>query len=275
MKNIKNKNPNASSEELVELARNELDKLQPKSKAYYRIQAARKLMGNVTEKVKEHIIKSINEDFEGSDEEKEEKINIFFNPKEYTVLENIGSFNLTLSRSGGLDSTIIVEYNTEDGTAKSGSDYKPANGVISFGPGEQHKQISITIVNDDIYEEDEYFYVRLSEARYLADTEEETRPDIVITEPEAKVTILDDDHSGVFSFTNNIVMIPESVGHYHLKVTRFCGARGHVSIPYKTSPGTAKPYVDFQMADSKIEFSNNETQKDIILNSESYICCFV
>ncbi|CAG2169985.1 unnamed protein product [Oppiella nova] len=268
LRKFKSTNPNASNEELVEMASLELHKLQPKSKAYYRIQAARKMMGSVGEKVKDHFLKSINEDFETSDDEKENNnIKIFFNPKEYTVLENIGAFQLTVSRSGALESTILVDYNTEDGTAKCGSDYEAVNGVISFGPGEQHQQISVKIINDDIFEDDEYFYVRLSEAHYMAPVSEDTtRPNIILSEPEAKVTILDDDHSGVFSFNNNMIQIPESVGHYHLRVTRFCGARGHVALPYKMSAGTAKPNVDFQMIDSKIEFGNNETHKDIVLN---------
>ncbi|CAG2104128.1 unnamed protein product [Medioppia subpectinata] len=267
LRRFKSNNPNASNEELVEMATKELQKNQPKSKAYYRIQAARRIMGNVGEKVKDHFIKSINEDFDTSDDEKDDKIKIFFNPKEYTVLENIGVFQLTVSRSGDIESTILVDYNTEDGSAKCGSDYEAVNGLLSFGPGEQHQQISIKIINDDIFEEDEYFYVRLSEARYMAPVADESvRPNIVITEAEAKVTILDDDHSGVFSFTNNMIQIPESVGHYHLRVSRFCGARGHITLPYKLSAGTAKPGVDFQMIDSKIEFADNETHKDIILN---------
>ena len=226
-------------------------------------------MGTVGEKMKDHIMKSIADDFEGGDEEKDESIKIYFNPKEYTVMENIGNFQITVTRSGDLESTILVNYSTEDGTAKSGSDYEPTSGVLSFGPGEQHKQIMIKIVNDDIYEEDEYFFVHLSDARYLAspaEDDQDARPDINITEAKAKVMILDDDHSGVFSFTNNSVQIPESIGHYHLRVSRFVGARGHVILPYKTIAGTAKPGVDFHMVDSKIEFNNNETHKDIILN---------
>ncbi|XP_054166313.1 sodium/calcium exchanger 1-like [Oppia nitens] len=268
LRDIKQKNPNASTEELEELARKELDKLQPKSKAYYRIQAARRLMGNVTELVKDHILKSINEDFDGPDDNKDDNsIKIFFNPKEYTVLENIGTFQLTISRSGGLESTILIDYTTEDGTAKSGSDYEAISGTLSFGPGEQHKQISVKIINDDIYEEDENFYVRLSAGRYLTPvSESDIRPNILISDSEAKVTILDDDHSGVFSFTNNIIQVPESVGDYRLKVSRFVGARGHIALPFKTIAGTAKPNIDFRMMDTKIEFANNETHKEIILN---------
>ncbi len=268
MRNIKNQNPGASNEKLEKLARTELIRQQPKSKAYYRLQAARKILGTIGETVKEHFIKSINDFEEGEEEKEEEKVEsvkVFFNPKEYTVLENVGSFALTVTRSGDLEPTILVDYETEDGSAKAGSDYKPVRGTLSFGPGESHKQITIQVINDEVYEEDEYFYVRLSNAHYLS-TPNNERPDIKIVESEAKITILDDDHSGVFSFTNNVVQVPETIGEYHLRVTRFCGARGQVSLPYKTIPGTAKEGKDFVAAIGNIVFHNNEANKDIVLN---------
>ena len=53
--------------------------------------------------------------------------------------------------------TILVFYNpaTED------EDFKPFNSAIRFLPGDVRKSFNISIVNDDIFEEDEEFTVRL------------------------------------------------------------------------------------------------------------------
>ena len=38
-------------------------------------------------------------------------------------------------------------------------------GTLVFGPGEVLKSFSITIIDDDIYEEDEHFFCKLSNLR--------------------------------------------------------------------------------------------------------------
>lgn len=210
-----------------------------------------------------------------SDEDKF-MINVKFDPKEYTVMEDVGTMQLTIRRTGNLESSIIVSYRTEDGTAKSGSDYHPTSGKIIFGPGESYKQISISIINDDEFEEDEHFYVRLYEAQYVTvamDSEENQKPIINISDDRARINILDDDHSGVFSFVNNVFQIPETIGVYRLDVIRYCGARGTVAVPFKTIPATAKPGEDFENNEGHIIFHNNETRKHIqlkIINNVNY-----
>jgi solute carrier family 8 (sodium/calcium exchanger) len=77
------------------------------------------------------------------------------------VLENVGEFHVHVTREGGDPNlSILVDYKTEDGTASGDADYKIAAGTLTFGPGEATKSITLEVIDDDVFEEDEHFYVR-------------------------------------------------------------------------------------------------------------------
>lgn len=125
----------------------------------------------------------------------------------------------------------------------------------------------MSVIDDDVFEEDEHFYCRLSDPRYLQPDSKmnggpgaKPRPELQLGTPSiATVMILDDDHGGIFSFPEENLEINEAVGCYMLKVTRFSGARGKVFLPYKTVEGTAKNGKDFELTEGEIVFENNET----------------
>lgn len=60
--------------------------------------------------------------------------------------------------------TVTVNYNTGDGTARSGEDYQAASGALSFAPGQTTKSITVKINGDTQVEPDETFTVSLSGA---------------------------------------------------------------------------------------------------------------
>ncbi|KHJ84983.1 Calx-beta domain protein [Oesophagostomum dentatum] len=71
-----------------------------------------------------------------------------------------------LPRDGGPEGlTVMVDYYTEDGSANAGSDYVPVKGTLTFYPDDKFQKISIEIVDDDVFEEDEHFYLHLRNLR--------------------------------------------------------------------------------------------------------------
>ncbi|HEX6087685.1 MAG TPA: Ig-like domain repeat protein [Thermoanaerobaculia bacterium] len=58
--------------------------------------------------------------------------------------------------------TILVGYETEDGSATSGTDYTGATGTLTFAPGETVKTVALRIAGDATAEDDETFAVRLA-----------------------------------------------------------------------------------------------------------------
>ncbi|CAG0888558.1 unnamed protein product [Darwinula stevensoni] len=279
LKELRQKHPNEGMESLEAMAREEVLNRGPKSRAYYRIQATRKLTGggNLMRKAHEKAqIDAVGTKQEREDKEFEEEdrrvAKIFFDPGHYTVMENVGTFQATIAREGGDPNlTILVDYRTEDGTANAGSDYDYTEGTLIFRPGEKRKSISLTVIDDDVFEEDEHFYIRLSNLRVTGpdgqllngfnwNTGRGTVPAQLTAPALATVMILDDDHCGIFNLAEKDVEIVESVGTYRLKVLRWSGARGHVSVPYKTIEGTAKPGKDYEHISGELIFEDNETE---------------
>merc|ERR1719312_2313065 len=272
----------------------------PKSRAYYRAQATRKMAGkeDAAKAFKKQLAaeaeaeKAALEAEAAAAEEAEEKkddgiTRIMFDPPHYTVMESVGTFEVTIVREGGdLNTTVQVDYKTEDGTASCEGDYVEASGTLTFGPGETQKMVTLEVLDDDVFEDDEHFYIRISNLRrkdgmpistITADDDsgkKTQRPSIQLGTPHmATIMILDDDHGGIFGFEDSEAEIVESVGVYELKVQRISGARGKVAIPYNTEEGSAKAGTHYEAVEGELLFENEETEKIIelpILDEESY-----
>ncbi|XP_031165696.1 sodium/calcium exchanger 3 isoform X1 [Sander lucioperca] len=285
LKDLKQKHPEKEMDQLVEMANYYALSHQQKSRAFYRIQATRMMTGagNILKKhVAEQAKKSISVQEVHVEEPEEYVSRIAFEPAVYQCLENCGAAILSITRKGGdINKTIYVDYKTEDGSANAGADYEFSEGTVVFKPGEMIKEINIGIIDDDIFEEDEHFFVRLCNLRVL-ETEDEVLSPNSLPYPKAMlgfptvatVTILDDDHSGIFTFESSSVHISESVGIMEVKVLRTSGARGTVIVPYRTMEGLAKGGgEDFEDTYGELEFKNDETCKLVhvkIIDDEEY-----
>merc|ERR1712045_514718 len=300
MKRIRLEDPTISLIDLETKAREEVMSSGPKSRAYYRAQATRKMAGK--EDAKKAFSKQLAAEAEAERAAEEEAARkaaeaevkrddgvcrIFFDPPHYTVMESVGTFEVTVVREGGdMNQTVQVDYKTEDGTASSEGDYIEAIGTLTFGPGETQKMVTLEVLDDDVFEEDEHFYIRISNLRRkdgkaFKDIEvegEDGRKSMQAscqlgTPHMATIVILDDDHSGIFSFEDSEAEIVESVGTYELKVQRISGARGKVAIPYSTEDGTAKEGVHYEAVEGELMYTNEETEKIIeipIIDEEAY-----
>lgn len=264
LRELRHKHPNIDMHTLEEMAELEAVNRGPKSRAFYRIQATRKLTGGgkVIKKAKIERRSSL-QDVKIEEKEDDGITNVYFDPGHYTVMENVGTFPVTVTREGGdLENTLYVDFNTEDGTANAGSDYQAAEGTLIFQPGESHKQFSVTIIDDDIFEEDEHFYVHLSNLR-VGDAEGMFLSDFkanLATPFMATVMILDDDHPGIFHFEDKELIVTENIGELLIKVVRSSGARGCVAVPFHAVDGTAKAGKDFEITSGELYFENDETE---------------
>ncbi|XP_069764787.1 sodium/calcium exchanger 3-like isoform X2 [Narcine bancroftii] len=281
LKDLKQKHPDRELEQLVETANYHALLHQQKSRAFHRIQAIRMMTGagNILKKhAAEHAKKTTQHEEEKVEPDDEHLSKICFEPANYQFMENCGLATLTVvCKRGEPNSTFYVDYRTEDGSANAGSDYEYSEGTLIFKPGETTKDITIGIIDDDIFEEDEHFFVRLENLR-IGDEKGTLDTDSpkghLISPSTATVTILDDDHAGIFTFEDKVHHVSESIGIVQLKVLRTSGARGTVILPYRTIEGTARGGgVDYEDAFGELEFSNDETVKTIevkIVDDEEY-----
>jgi len=294
MKRIRLENPDITPAELEMRAREEIMSKGPKSRAYYRLQATRKLAGkgNMEKALKDRLAAEAEEAAAAEaaeaaaaaePEKKDDGVmRIQFDPPHYTVMENVGKFFVTITREGGdLNLPVLVDYKTEDGTACSPDDYTGCSGTLTFGPGVTEQKVELEVMDDDVFEEDEHFYIRVSNPRRKdgieipnINVEGEMVPSLQLGTPHmATIMILDDDHGGVFQFEEHEAEINESIGTFELKVQRITGTRGKVAIPYTTEEGTAKAGKDYEHVEGELFFCNEEYEKYIeipIMEEDSY-----
>ncbi len=107
-------------------------------------------------------------------------------------IEQVVEMKVTLT--GENITNVVVGYNTVEGSAASGADYKGALGELIFSPGETEKIIEITVLGDLITEPEETFEFILLNP--INATMEDNR---------ATITILDDDDG----FTNSLTIPTE------------------------------------------------------------------
>ncbi|GAB4577547.1 MAG: hypothetical protein Fur0022_02780 [Anaerolineales bacterium] len=79
-----------------------------------------------------------------------------------SVVETEDSITITVTRLGNINQAVTVNYETQNGTAQSGTDYTNTSSSLTFASGEITQTLTIPILNDAVNEGDENFQVRLT-----------------------------------------------------------------------------------------------------------------
>ncbi len=162
-------------------------------------------------------------------------------------------FTVTLSNPSS--AVVTVDYTTLDGTALAGSDYSTISATLTFDPGDTSKQITVQVTGDTTDEDDETFFVELSNPTNatLADNQSEgtiTDDDITsISINDATVTEGDDGDTVDAGFT----------------VTLSNPSSKEVRVDYATADGTATEGNDYSLSSGTLTFAPGETSKSIIV----------
>eukprot|EP00227_Mantoniella_beaufortii_P022194 CAMPEP_0197582806 /NCGR_PEP_ID=MMETSP1326-20131121/5910_1 /TAXON_ID=1155430 /ORGANISM="Genus nov. species nov., Strain RCC2288" /LENGTH=890 /DNA_ID=CAMNT_0043146937 /DNA_START=391 /DNA_END=3063 /DNA_ORIENTATION=- len=179
-----------------------------------------------------------------------------FKCSSFAVMEGAGVAKLVVLRGGPLDIAASVDYYTVDGTADSPADYKAVKGTLIFSEGEEQKTIEVPIVDDNDYEPDENFFVKLCKpttGKLLSDSVE--------------VTIIDDDEPG-YAALDEKVEVSETAREVVITVYRRRGADGKVTVDYATSDGEqCKAGSDYEDTKGTLVFEHGETSKTITVKT--------
>ncbi|XP_067671459.1 sodium/calcium exchanger 2-like [Haliotis asinina] len=187
---------------------------------------------------------------------------IEFTAASCAVLENEGHVRLGVRRSGNVECSVTVGVETIDGSAEAGSDYKPIKQKLTFGPKECLKDVYVEIVDDDVWEPDEFFFVKL-----FLEPEQVKGDEVVLGKVSInQVTIVNDDEPGKFEFSKPSFIVKEGCGQAQLVVKRVNGADGEVAVTWKTKDLSAKSGQEYQGGEDKIRFKHGETSKVIALD---------
>lgn len=98
---------------------------------------------------------------------------------------------------------IEIKYDTVNGSAVAGKDFIKPSGSVTMAAGELRTYIEIMIIDDNIFELDESFFIKLTGVDYK-DSSESKATDLGRIE-KVEVVILNDDH--VKTFQDKVVML--------------------------------------------------------------------
>lgn len=118
-------------------------------------------------------------------------------------------------------------------------------------------------MDDDIFEDDKQFFVHLRSLTLREEGCEGTGspPKGRLVDPTvASITILDDDHAGIFIFGQQVLRLNMNSGTLTVTVVRNCGSRGAVAVPYHTEDGSAKAGMDYKDSKGILEFADRQTR---------------
>jgi hypothetical protein len=156
-------------------------------------------------------------------------------------------FTVKLSAASSLP--VTVDFSTTPGTATAGADYLAANGSLTFLPGETTKSVVISVLDDQLHESAETFFVELSNSHFAA-----------IANPRGQATIRDNDRAPLLAIADATV----NAGGVAQFVVRLSAPSGQtVSVQYATSNGSAVAGRDFTGANGTLTFAPGETLKTI------------
>jgi DNA/RNA endonuclease G (NUC1) len=86
-----------------------------------------------------------------------------FSAATYNIAENGGSVTINVTRTGGSDGAVSVNYATSNGTATAGADYTATSGTLNFANGDAvSKTFTVPVLDDAIYEGNETVTLTLS-----------------------------------------------------------------------------------------------------------------
>jgi hypothetical protein len=173
-----------------------------------------------------------------------------------TVNEGAGTatFTVSLDRpvSGVCPDPVKVDYATADGTAQAPGDYTAQSGSLTFGPGEQTKTITVPIIDDNLAEGTENFFVNLSNPQGAT-----------LADAQGKGTIVDNDDTKVS--INDVSVLEGDTGTTPatFTVTLAAPRSSTSSVNYTTSNGTATAPADYVPASGTVTFAPGETSKQV------------
>ena len=212
-----------TDEEASMMAASKIADSKPKSRMYYKIGASREMAGgkkvdpkaHMSEKLKvnkyscltvnnivspQNMYDAVNDPNKPLADEVEkdlelDKTLVEFSTTALAVMEDVGTCIVTIERRGKIDNEVTIKVVTIDGSADEGDDYIGIHEIFKFEPLQTEIEVQIEIVDDDDWEPDEEFFVKIA-----ADPDSDNKNVKIGKKNIMTVMILNDDEPGTFGF---------------------------------------------------------------------------
>jgi len=170
-----------------------------------------------------------------------------FSSPSYTIAKNGGVATIIVTRTGGSDGTVTVNYTTSDATAKAGTDYTATSGTLSFAPGQTSQSFTVPILDNGIFNPtNKAFNIALSSP---------TGGGTLGIPNVGVVTITNTDTPSDLQFSASAYSIAENGGSVTITVTRTGPNDNTVTVNYSTSDGTAVAGTNYTPTSGTLTFT--------------------
>jgi Ca2+-binding RTX toxin-like protein len=139
---------------------------------------------------------------------------------------------LTVSLTQPTITGLMISFATVNGTATAGQDFVGTSGVLTFGPGETSKTISVTVLSDLTAEGTESFFVDLA-----------TTSAAGISDPRGEITIADDDT--LISINDVTQSETNTTTTFNFTVSLSIAPQNAITVNYEIGNGNALGGLDF------------------------------
>ncbi|HEY9693877.1 MAG TPA: DUF4347 domain-containing protein, partial [Oculatellaceae cyanobacterium] len=159
----------------------------------------------------------------------------------------------TVSLSVASSVTTTVNYATANNTATAGSDYTALSGTLTFNPGVTNQTITVPIVGDTVYENNETFFVNLSGAN------------VTIADSQGIGTINNNDSATPAISINDVTITEGDSGTSNATFTVSLSAASGVTttVNYATANNTATAGSDYTALSGTLTFNPGLTSQTI------------
>ncbi|NKI33544.1 Calx-beta domain-containing protein, partial [Croceivirga thetidis] len=198
-----------------------------------------------------------------------------FDAVDYTFNEDVGTVTFTVTLVGNVSEAFTVDFATDDRLAIAGQDYEAQAGTLSFdGNDGETESITITIIDDDIIENQEHFVIDLSNIStdLIGITDSRERGDILDNDADPGVTGL--------AFDPTEVTVNEGDGTATFNVVLTGNFPQAFTVDFATSDGSATAGDDYTAQTGQLNFDGNDgevrtitidiLEDDIIEATEDY-----
>jgi uncharacterized delta-60 repeat protein len=165
----------------------------------------------------------------------------------FSAYENGTNAIVVVTRTGGTDGIVTVNYSTLDGSAQDVQDYIAASGTLTFGTNEVVKTFAIPMVDNILQEPDEFLTVVLSDP-IGASLGDQTNAQVVIFDDDTDIIFAQSSYQVGETDTNAVVMILRSPP-----------SQASASVQAFTFDGTAAGGQDYSSVATNIVFTNGQS----------------
>ena len=169
----------------------------------------------------------------------------------YSVAEDGGTATITVTRTGGSDGAVAVDYATANGTATAGADFQSATGTLNWSDGDvANKTFTVDILDDADVEGDEIVNIGLSNIVGASFGNPQN----------ATLTIVDDEtvSPGTLQFSAGSFSVSEDNASFTVSVTRLGGSDGDVTVEFATSNGSALAGSDYEAISGNLSWQDGD-----------------